>query len=204
MKGFMEKTQEALLASLGDTPLISVSQKPMDFGKNICVGDVGWSLHNAWRQLQIGAMEATTPFICTAEDDTLYPKEYFQFHPDIMDTFYYAVPAYHAFGQRARVKFFCRNTRVGAEGAVIIGREFLIRILGKLLDRFGMFAEENGPLHFDHGYPVAQFSIPIPILQFRVDEDMHRRCKRDNHNLFRILEPFGEIKAVLKQYSYRK
>ena len=38
--------RKRLLSVIEDLPLISVSQKPMDFGTNICVGDVGVNEYN--------------------------------------------------------------------------------------------------------------------------------------------------------------
>ena len=43
--------------SAGDTPIISVSQKPMDLGNNICVGDVERSSQNGYMQLLIGCVK---------------------------------------------------------------------------------------------------------------------------------------------------
>lgn len=81
-ENFENKIKGRLLGSIGDTPLVSVSQKPIDFGENICVGDVGTSDHNIYRQLQMGCMRATTKYVCTAEADCLYPPSgYFDFSP---------------------------------------------------------------------------------------------------------------------------
>lgn len=79
---FEAKIKGRLLKTIGNIPLISVSQKPIDFGENICVGDVGTSDHNIYRQLQIGCLKATTKFVCTTEADCLYPPTgYFDFSP---------------------------------------------------------------------------------------------------------------------------
>ena len=53
-EAFEGKTRKKLLEVCGDIPIISVSQKPIDFGKNICVGDVGACDANLYRQIQIG------------------------------------------------------------------------------------------------------------------------------------------------------
>lgn len=78
---FENKIKEKLRTACGDIPIISVSQKPINFGKNICVGNVGISNQNAFRQLQIGAKAANTPFIISAEADCLYPPDYFRYVP---------------------------------------------------------------------------------------------------------------------------
>ncbi len=79
---FEEKVRAELLRVCGDLPIISVSQKPIDFGKNICVGNVGASGFNMFRQVLIGCREAKTLFVISAEADCLYPPEYFKFIPE--------------------------------------------------------------------------------------------------------------------------
>lgn len=75
--------REALLAEIGDRPLVSVSQKPLPiFGLNICVGEQGGSLQNVYRQMFTGVEAAETEWVATAEDDSLYPPGYFDFEPD--------------------------------------------------------------------------------------------------------------------------
>ena len=49
-ESFENKVRENILKVKGDLPVISVSQKPIDFGKNICVGDIGQNYLNAFRQ----------------------------------------------------------------------------------------------------------------------------------------------------------
>ena len=77
-----------------EIPIISVSQKPIDFGKNICVGEVGASSQNAFRRLQLGAIEAKTRFVCPAEADFLHPREYFEFVPPSDRTAWVAIPVW--------------------------------------------------------------------------------------------------------------
>ena len=139
---FESRIRQSLLDVIGDLPLISVSQKPIDFGKNICVGDVGVSSQNAFRQLQIGAMEAKTRFVCPAESDFLYPKEYFEFRPPREDIFYIMAPLWVCFHQRGFAKVFCEKPR-GSESTVIVGRDYLIGKIEFTLKDVGQW----GPLH---------------------------------------------------------
>lgn len=62
-------------------PIISVSQKPIDFGKNICVGEIGTSKYNEYKQLLIGAKEVKTEYVACIDDDALYSPEHFTFRP---------------------------------------------------------------------------------------------------------------------------
>jgi glycosyltransferase involved in cell wall biosynthesis len=69
-------------ANGGKYPIVSVSQKPIKFGKNICVGDIGASLENVYRQVLTGAREAKTKYVILCEDDTLYVPEHFSNRPN--------------------------------------------------------------------------------------------------------------------------
>ena len=74
---FLKHTQDILLKAAGDLPIISVSQKPINFGLNHCIGDIGRSHLNIYRQILIGCINAKTKYVALAEDDILYSKEHF-------------------------------------------------------------------------------------------------------------------------------
>lgn len=88
-----EKIANACIKQLkkaaGDNPIISVSQKPLDFGKNICVGEIGRSWLNLYKQQLAGLEAAETEAIAIAEHDVMYTKEHFDWTPPDLNTFYY-------------------------------------------------------------------------------------------------------------------
>ncbi len=84
-----KKCVEQLKKSAHNHRIVSVTQKPMDIGDNICIGDIGSSWLNLYKQLQIGVEAATTKYIATAENDCLYTEEHFDFRPPKDDVFYY-------------------------------------------------------------------------------------------------------------------
>lgn len=59
---FERKIIENLKETCGDLPIVSVSQKPLNLGGKICVGNVGLSYLNEWRQILIGTREVKTPY----------------------------------------------------------------------------------------------------------------------------------------------
>lgn len=118
---FEKKIVDNLKEQAGDIPIISVSQKPMDLGKNICVGDVGFSYLNEWRQILIGAKEVKTPYIIFAESDFLYPKEYFQLIPELP---MYVYDNIWIVMDKKYGDWFWRKKQ--SEGAQIIKRDLLI------------------------------------------------------------------------------
>jgi hypothetical protein len=80
-EAFEARIRSKLLAAAGGMPIVSVSQKPIDFGENICVGKRGASYANEYRQILIAAHAAKTEWVVAAEADFLYPPAYFSFEP---------------------------------------------------------------------------------------------------------------------------
>lgn len=80
-ESFAEKIRQNILKLKGDIPIISVSHKPIDFGKNICVGVREPCYWSVIRQAQIGLTEIKTTYVLSADDDFLYSPEYFTFSP---------------------------------------------------------------------------------------------------------------------------
>lgn len=85
---FAGNVRNVLLEAIGDTPLISISHQPMDFGKNIVV-DFPRSTISIYRQVLVGAKAATTEFVAMAEDDCLYSREHFMAFRPQPDEFAY-------------------------------------------------------------------------------------------------------------------
>lgn len=169
---FEKIIRDHILQAAGDLPIISVSQKPIDFGMNICVGDVGISNQNAHRQFQIGCQAATTEFVHAAESDTLYPPEYFQFIPDDPLSAY-RTPVYLFFlGEK---RFYRKKS---SESATVGGREYVIRAVEKSLRNRGTWRDtlEHGhevPYTFRHGN-WKPFVLKTPVISIKTANQMHR------------------------------
>ena len=174
---FEAKIRENLLKVIGGLPLISVSQKPIDFGKNICVGDVGVSNQNAHRQLQIGAMAAATPFIHFAEADTLYPKEYFKYIPPVINRIYRASIYLLYLNRRSwsKDRFYFKPS---SEASTVVGREYIIKHIESYLSDRGMWnpVKERGATLPRMVPSYAMFSIfnpEVPIISIKTGHSMH-------------------------------
>lgn len=128
---FEQKIIDDLLLKSGNLPIISVSQKPMTLGKNICVGDIGFSYLSEYKQMLAGAKLAETDYIITAESDFLYPPEYFQLKPEGEDIYRYdkiwvlSLLNKDGFWQKGRT----------SEGAQLVKRDYFIKILEKYVNR---------------------------------------------------------------------
>jgi hypothetical protein len=63
----------------------------MDFGHNVCLGDIGRSHHSLFKQTLVGAETAETKHMALAEHDCLYTAEHFNWIPPDDEFFYYNV-----------------------------------------------------------------------------------------------------------------
>ena len=87
--GLGEKFRELIRKAAGDIPILSVSQKPLDFGTNICVGDIGRSGSSMEYQVIVGMREIKTKWVIMAEHDCIYSSEHFNWTPPDTDRFWY-------------------------------------------------------------------------------------------------------------------
>ena len=80
-ESFEQKIIDNILKNKGDLPVVSVTQKPVDLGINICVGEKFNCYHNEFKQIMIGLEAIKTKYVLTAESDFLLPPSYFRFKP---------------------------------------------------------------------------------------------------------------------------
>lgn len=199
---FEQRIRDNMLKAIGDTPLISVSQKPINFGKNIYIGNLGHSSQNAYRQLQLGAMAADTEFVTTAEADFIYPEEYFRYIPPKDNVMYMAMPLWVLFAQRGKARVFCRKPR-GSEAAMVVGRRYLIDQVDKLLEgqtHWGMKDASELPEYLVKRDNRDRFTMKTPAITFKTDQQMHRRTPHDTDSKTRYLEPYGHAKDIINKY----
>ena len=196
-----DNIKKDLLSKIDGLPLISVSQKPIGFGKNICVGEVGVSAQNSYRQFQVGAIEAKTKYVCPAESDMLYPKDFFDFIPNNEDTAYGAFPLYVLFAKRKCARVFAskRNT---SEALMIISRDLLIKRMDQVLKDVGMWGdldvnENTFPYFFGRSIKREIFYTSIPTITIKTDNQMHRRTPHDRTKYTRELPYWGTATELL-------
>ena len=95
--------KQILEASRG-IPIISVSQKPIDFGKNICVGFKPRCYLSLYEQLFIGIKAVPKgSVVYTCEHDVFYNHSHFEFMPPLKDRIYYNL---NRFYWKRNEKFF--------------------------------------------------------------------------------------------------
>jgi len=79
--------KESVMEAIGDTKVISLSCKPIDFGTNI-IQTEKITKSNIFYQMLRGVKIVDTEFFAIVEDDTLYPKDHFELRPPV-DKFAY-------------------------------------------------------------------------------------------------------------------
>lgn len=202
---FEAKIRKNILKQKGDVPIISVSQKPMDFGKNICVGDVGHSYLNMYRQILIGAKAAKTPYIILAECDFLYPESYFSFEPNGADSYRYS-NVWIVFKE----KLYSYRRKINSEGASIWKRRYIIKLLEEYLDGGPQWhdgriqnKDKNGkPKKGTLSVPFELFDGDIACIGFKTGLGMGRQTNvlHGREYMSMKLPYWGHISTLRKEY----
>jgi len=202
---FEAKIRANILKQKGDLPIISVSQKPIDFGKNICVENVGHSYLNEYRQILIGAKEAKTSYIVLAESDFLYPENYFSFEPKGTNIYRYD-NVWIVFKEKP-YSFRRKNYSIGAQ---ICKRDYLIKLLEDYLEGGPMWHDGRIQVKDKRGKPKKDtFLVPfkffgseIPAISFKTGKGMSGQTNvlHGRENISMKLPYWGHITNLRKEY----
>lgn len=196
----------------GRYPLISVSQKPMpDFGRNVCVGEIGRSHLNLYRAVLRGAQEAQTAFVGLAEDDVMYSDSHWDTRRPPAHKFSYDV---NGWGLNSWVRpaiFGYRNRKV--INRLIAPRDLLVDALEERFAKFKLVPDDQVPLKFwgdlgryeNHlGVTVREtetFAAPEPSIIFSHDEAFgflsRGERKSTGEGLRDYLYPWGKSESML-------
>jgi len=208
---FEKKIRDKLVMMTSRIPIISVSHKPINLGINISVGVQFPCNHNLFRQIQIGAKLATTPFIIFAEADCLYPPDYFRsFTPTDVNQTYKCDNLYilNEWGKGEYSGFYQKETGTFAQ---ISGREHLIKEVDFVLKdrpfwyqphwtelRSGKSSKNERPLELFRRRRWKTFTTKNPIVSIKTEDGMSKHT--------RIIEPpidkipwWGEANKLRKE-----
>ena len=197
---FERRIQKRLWKTKGSLQLISVTQKPMNFGINICVGDVGVSNQNVGRQIHIGAEAARTSFVIMAEADCIYPKEYFSFVPPRADIAYRYDNLWILWKKGGPFK-----RKIYSECGQTLGREYAIASLKNYCVGRGQWradiehGREVPPSPYSGGV-VNTYQTNIPIINIKTDEGQHKWTRTmDNVEPLDSLPFWGSADEIRKE-----
>ena len=214
---FMHNVQKQILKAVGNIPIISVSQKPIDFGHNICVGNIGQSAYNIYKQILIGVREAKTDYVFMCEDDVMYPAEHFTYRPTY-PSIAYDINKWCVFTWDKNPIYSQRSGR-RTMTSMIGNRQTL---LDTLEERYAKYptVESIPPniYEFYFGEPgrfeshlgistvsTVKYFCPVPHVQFSTPEafGFKHLGKRKAHGNIRVesLYPWGTAREILKNYA---
>jgi len=198
---FEKKVQKNLLKYCGDIPIVSVSQKPINLGYNICVGEHGNSYINEYRQILTGLKEIKTEYFISCEADFLYPPDYFTFKPNGADI-------YRSDNVWIVKKYY--NKKAYSEGAQIAKTKYMIDFIEGYLEGLPLWfdgrPDETMPFYDTYikhqkelwRLPFTFFGC-LPCLSFKTGNGVRKATEVEQHRV-RELPYWGEIISLKEKY----
>ena len=191
--------QKSQAYSMGDIPIVSVTQKPINLGLNICVGDVGTSGFNFIRQVQIACQNINVDYVIHAEADSIYSQDYFDFVPPSLEACYRNSNVYV---QKYRQDFVCKKE--GSTFSSVVGREFYLKRLEELFKgmpqwstEYKNFPKEIHKLYFDK---YEYFETEYACISFKTGKGMRKHSPSSEVPVYE-LPYWGSIKELRKKYA---
>jgi hypothetical protein len=206
-KFFEDNITNSLKEVVGDTPIISVTWKPMDLGKNILFQGIAPSAYYVYKQVLIGAEQATTKYVACAEDDTIYTKEHFAFRPPD-DTFAYN----EAHIEIHKSRFIYRGRR--NMSTCIANRDLMVDTLRKRFEKYPNFLDskkgethgfaEPGRYHDRLGLPPVKmmgFSTKAPPVVFWHRPSLGNVRKLKSNDVVSTTDPYwGDARTLWDKF----
>ena len=211
-KDFEQRIRDNILANCGDIPIVSVTQEPVDFGINICVGRHKNMYVNEFIQILIGIREIKTKYTLMAEADFLYPPEYFQFIPqgDMAE-------CYHAYRYHDVYVMFKQSMyylKVFSDGAQMVETEFFRGLLEDAMGKYWVEGEwqwDAPPVGGHGGYLIRSSSYQAwtgnPAVTFKTGAGVTRYTavkKHDGKSISAVDLPFWGNAHELRERMFKK
>lgn len=201
-----QKVIDDMLSKAGNLPIISVSQKPMKLGKNICLGDVGHSYLNCRKQMLMAAKLAKTEYVIHTESDVLYPPEYFKFEPSGDNIYRYFNVWVMWLADKDRKNFYHKPDTF--DGAMITKRNFMIDVLEKYLEPYPGWYIKNDrkykPSHAAwHKIQKNYFYGEIPCIHIKTKFGLSYTTGVDERpeSTRKSLPYWGDVETLRKKFS---
>lgn len=201
---FEQKVIDDMLSKIGNMPIVSVSQKPISLGQNVCIGDVGVSELNCRKQILMACKLAKTEYVVTAETDILYPPEYFNFKPTGHNLYRYNNNWVMWLKDENRKNFYHKPTSF--DRAQIVKRDYFIDLLEKFLKPFPGWYPNNKikPPHNPY-YKTPRQYMPSkkPLIHIKTGFSMHYTTGLDERpkSTRKSLPYWGNVQTLRKRFS---
>lgn len=166
---FAQKVRQHLVSVSEGKPIISISQKSIDFGFNIHAEGLKPCMYNVYKQILMGAEWANTKYVACCEDDTLYTPEHLNTVPP-EKTFFYNRELWHL---RPQGFYYIGHISMSQ---CIVETDYMVEVLRT---RFAAFPDpdtilgsfgEPGREERKIGLPPVGFGVfrtPLPNIIFR-------------------------------------
>jgi hypothetical protein len=202
--------KQKLIEAAGNFPIITMSRKPIDWGMNI-LDEQKYHISNIYCQMLRGAKAAKTKFIAIAEDDTLYPKEHFDYRPP-KDVFAYNQNRFGLFTWGKPTYFW--KDRI-SNSTLIASRKNMIEALAERFEKYPdgtpeRYTGEIGRRNIEGKLGITRrkavwFSTEISVV--RIDHEAgHDRLARTHRKGMGILRAYdiphwGKAEDVVKKFK---
>lgn len=196
---FEQRVRDIIWQNKGDLPLVSVSQKPLDFGLNICVGVHPVCYANEFRQIQIGLKEVKTQYVLTAEADTCYPPSYFRCEPQELGRYYRydnVWVCYYKNPNDTRPKYHFKRF---SDGSQLIDRDLWLNNLNNILAGKDMWGTLETKLDKVYGKTRREYTwTGDPVITFKTRNNVSSNTKTEGI-IHRRLPYWGSIMDLRKR-----
>ncbi len=206
------RNELAKVAKAGEYPIISVTQKPINFGQNICLGQIGKSHYNYFKQILAGAKAAKTKYVACCEDDTLYSLEHFSHRPSSDNIFAYNEHAWFLERSRAKGSLFWHKYQKGEGYALIAPTELLISTIEERFEKYPVEPPRARQKHYwqEPGRddrlglekrPIEFFKTDIPLVTLNYYDGLNGKKTSASHPpvVKTKLEHWGEAEDLAKK-----
>ena len=144
-------------------PIVSVSHKPLQFGKNIVV-EMERGIDTMYKQILIGLKASKSNIIFLTEHDVLYDPSHFEFIPSHKDVFYYNVNTWVINAQTGKGMTHNQKQTSG----LCAYRDLLIEHYHRRVER----AEREGPFSHMGGFEPGVVAYPKGVDNHRAESWM--------------------------------
>lgn len=200
-KVIMNAVIKRLKKICSDMEIISVSHKPINFGKNI-VMNLPSEAKSIFKQIYRGLQESKADIVYLAEHDVLYHPSHFEFEPK-KDRFYYNLNVWQVDAKTGQA-LFRRSKRTSQ---LVIYKDTLIEYLDQLRERIKRGGYRSGigiaPMtHQIHGirfHGLRGFNSEYPNIDIR-HKDNYSKFVRTNEELFDNVPGWGKTLGRFNEF----
>ena len=159
-------------------PIVSVSQKPINFGQNFVMDKMESSVLSVYKQILKGLEECKTDVVFFAEHDVLYHPTHFDFTPEREDHFYYNRNEWHVSSETGKAVFYLHNntTELSAFRKTIMAH--IKRAIEANTDRFhasyGVAPPKGIPKEEQKGKHYGVYMSKVPNIDIRHPNTLSR------------------------------